>query len=211
VRTLEEAVRIADESCTDAAMCMANYALAVALLHRDSVADRDRGLQLMQLAQDIWRGRVAFLIPVTELWIALERAKRGDRAGALPLIRAAADEVGDAARLGYGVWGTAVLVETLLEEGTADDLAAAHSAIERLASVSADDSAICAITLVRLRALMSRARGEHDAFRVLAARYLAMATSLGFAGHADWAAAMVEAGERDSTPALPSVAGVESR
>jgi hypothetical protein len=49
--------------------------------------------------------------------------------------------------------------------------------------------------LLRLRALLSRARGDHVAYRELVGRYRAMAESLGFEGHITWAQAMTEARE----------------
>jgi hypothetical protein len=47
------------------------------------------------------------------------------------------------------------------------------------------------ITLLRLRAQLARARGNDVAYRDLAIRYRAMAKSLGFEGHLDWAEAMI--------------------
>ena len=97
---------------------------------------------------------------------------------------------------GYGVWGTGVLVETLLERGAEGDLAEAQEAIDRLANLRADDgSAMREITLLRLRALLARARGDEVAYRDLASRYRAMAESLGFEGHIAWAKAMIEGGD----------------
>jgi hypothetical protein len=111
-------------------------------------------------------------------------------------MRKAVDELHQAGRLGYGVWGAGLLVETLLERGAEGDLAEAHKAIDRLANLRADqDSAIREITLLRLHALLARARGDNVAYRDLVSRYRAMAESLGFEGHIAWAEAMVEGGE----------------
>ena len=111
-------------------------------------------------------------------------------------MRKAVDELHQAGRLGYGVWGTGVLVETLLERGAEGDLAEAEAAIDRLADLSAGNgSAMLEITLLRLRALLARARGDDVAYRDLASRYLAMAESLGFEGHIAWAEAMIEGTE----------------
>ena len=49
---------------------------------------------------------------------------------------------------------------------------------------------MCEITLLRLRALLSRARGDNVAYRDLVGRYRAMAESLGFEGHIAMAEAM---------------------
>ena len=175
---------------------MAEYTLGVALLNRDAAADRRRGLELMVQFREFVRERAPFLVPVAELWVARERARRGDRDAAIPVMRQAVDEMHQAGRLSYGVWGTGVLVETLLERGTEGDLAEAQEAIDRLANLAADqDSAMLDITLLRLRALLARARGDDVAYRDLVGRYRAMAKSLGFEGHIAWAEAMVEEGD----------------
>ena len=44
--------------------------------------------------------------------------------------------------------------------------------------------------LLRMRALLARARGEDSTYRDSRDRYRAMATSLGFEGHMKWAEAM---------------------
>ena len=75
-------------------------------------------------------------------------------------------------------------METLLDRGTEADLAEAQSAIDRLANLPADEvSVVRDITLLRLRALLARARGDDVAYRDLVSRYRAMAESLGFEGH----------------------------
>jgi hypothetical protein len=142
--------------------------------------------------RDIWlREHALFMVPVADLFAARERARRGDRDAAIPVMRKAVDELHQAGRLGYGVWGTGVLVETLLERGTEGDLAEAQEAIDRLANLRADEGwAMCEITLLRLRALLARARGDNVAYRELVNRYRAMAESLGFEGHIAWAEAM---------------------
>ena len=107
-------------------------------------------------------------------------------------MRQAVDELHQAGRLGYGVWGTGVLVETLLERGAEGDLAEAQEAIERLANLRADQgSAIREITLLRLRALLARACGDDVAYRQLVERYREMASSLEFEGHMEMAEAMM--------------------
>ena len=96
------------------------------------------------------------------------------------------------------VWGPAamgVLVETLLDRGAEGDVTEAEAAIERLAAAPADEGlAIRDIWLLRLRALLARARGDDVAYRDLVGRYRAMAESLGFEGHIAWAEAMIEGG-----------------
>ena len=192
LRMGEEAVQIAAGSSNDLILGLAEYMLGAALLSRDAAADRRRGLELMvQFRDTCLRECVLFLVPVAELWVARERARRGDCDAAIPVMRQAVDELHQAGQLFYGVWGTGVLVETLLECCAEGDLAEARETIDRLANVRADqDSAILEITLVRLRTLLARARGDDVAYRDLASRYRAMAESLGFEGHIAWAEAM---------------------
>jgi class 3 adenylate cyclase len=195
VRAIEEAVQTAERAGNDVALSVAGYGLGGALLIRGAAADRDRGLELMEQARDIWlRKQVALqMLPMVELWAARERARRGDRDAAIPVMCQALDELHQAGRLGHGVPGTGILVETLLERGANGDLAEAQQAIDRLANLRADQaSAMREITLLRLRALLARARGDDVAHRELVGRYLAMAESLGFEGHIAWAEAMIE-------------------
>ena len=168
--------------------------MAVGLLNRDAAADRHRGLELMMQTRDIWlRKRALFLIPVTDVWAARETARRGDRDAAIAVMRQAVDELRQAGHLFYGVWGTGLLVETLLDRGAEGDLAEAQQAIDWLANLRADqDSAMRDIWLLRLRVLLCRARGDEMGYRDYRDRYRAMAKSLGFEGHIDWAEAMIE-------------------
>jgi class 3 adenylate cyclase len=194
VHVCEEAVRTAQRASSDRAMGLAAYTLAVALLNRDAAAGRRRGLELMMQARDIWlRSCALFLIPVTDLWDARETAKRGDRDAAIGVMRHAVDELRQAGNLFYGVWGTGVLVETLLNRGAEGDIAEAQEAIDRLANVRADEAwTPREITLLRLRALLARAGSDTDVYRALVGQYRALAESLGFEGHIAWAEALTE-------------------
>ena len=51
------------------------------------------------------------------------------------------------------------------------------------------------IWLLRVRALLARARGDMTAHRDLASQYHALAESLSFEGHIAWAEAMIEGGD----------------
>ncbi|HEX3288702.1 MAG TPA: cyclase, partial [Mycobacterium sp.] len=190
VHVSEEAVQAAGSS-TWVAPGLAECTLGIALLSRDAAADRHRGLELMVQFGEVVRERAPFLVPVTELFVARDRARRGDRDAAIAVMRQAVDESHQAGRLAFGVWGTRVLVETLLERGVDGDLAEAQEAIDRLANLPAEPgSAIREITLLRLRALLAQAVGDKASYRDYRDRYRAMATSLGFEGHIAWAEAM---------------------
>jgi class 3 adenylate cyclase len=190
VRASEEALQ-ATRSSNWMALALAEGSLGFALLTRGVAADHSRGLELIRHFREVVGEHSPFLIPLGELWLAGERAGRGDRDAAIPMMRQAIDELRRAEYLFYGVWGTAVLVETLLERGADGDLAEAEEMIDRLTDLPATaDSAVLDITLLRLRALLALARGDEVTYRELVSRYRAMAESLGFEGHIDWAAAM---------------------
>ena len=122
----------------------------------------------------------------------MERARRGDRDGAIPVMRKVVDDFFEAGQLAYGAAGTAFLVEALLDRGTEGDVAEAQSAIDRAAKLPADEGLVVRdIWLLRLRALLARARGDDVAYRDLADRYRAMAESLGFEGHMAMASSMM--------------------
>jgi hypothetical protein len=190
VRASEEALQ-ATRSSNWMALALAEGSLGFALLTRGVAADHSRALELIRHFREVVGAHSPFLIPLGELWLAGERAGRGDRDAAIPMMRQAIDELQRAEYLFYGVWGIAVLVETLLERGADGDLAEAQEAIDRLANLPATaDSAVLEITLLRLRALLAQARGDEATYRELVSRYRAMAESLGFEGHIDWAAAL---------------------
>jgi class 3 adenylate cyclase len=194
VRACEDALQTAHRASNDRALGLAGYALAIGLLNQDAAADRHRGLELMMQTRDLWlRKRALFLIPVTDVFTARERARRGDRDAAIPAMRQAVDELRQAEHLFYRLWGTGVLVETLLERGDQGDLAEAQEEFDRLANLGADqDSAMRDIWLLRLRVLLCRARSDEMGYRDYRDRYRDMAKSLGFEGHIDWAEAMIE-------------------
>jgi hypothetical protein len=195
VHAIEEAVQTAEGTSDDTSLGLVKYTLGVALLSRDAAADRHRGLELIVQAREWQREHAPSLVPVTELWAARERATRGDRDAAIPVMRKAVNELHQAGRFGFGVWGTGILVETLLERVAEGDLAEAQEAVDRLANLPADDgAAIPEITLLRLRTLLARAHGDDVAYPDLASRYHAMAESLGYEGHIAWAETMNEDG-----------------
>jgi hypothetical protein len=194
VREIEEALRIAERSGDDLALAIAWMTLGFALVHRPTDAERDRGHKFLAEARD-WMSRWGYLmceLPVVNVYLARERARRGDRDDAIPLMRAGVDDlVRHGQLLGWGIPATGVLVETLLDRGTDDDLAEADAAIERLAAAPADEGLVIRdIWLLRLRALLARAHGDAAAYANFRDRYRDMATSLGFEGQMKWAEAM---------------------
>ena len=194
VREIEDALRIAERSSDDFAVDLARATLGVALVHRPTPVERDRGQQLLAEVSDVFvrRGYLLCDLPFVNVYLARERARRGDRDDAIPLMRAAVDHLfREGQLLQWGIPATGVLVETLLDRAANGDVVEAKAAIERLAAAPADDGLVIReIWLLRLRALLARAHGDAAAYRDFRDRYRDMARSLGFEGHIAWAEAM---------------------
>lgn len=195
VREIEDALPIVERSGDDMALVFARAIPGLALVHRHTDAERDRGQKLLEDASDVIvrRGHNLSELRLIHAYVARERARRGDRDEAIPLMRAAVDElVREGQLLSWGIPATGVLVETLLERGTEHDIVEAEAAIERLAAAPANDSvAVRDVWLLRVRALLARARGDAAAYAHFRDRYRDMAESLGFEGHIDFAKAMI--------------------
>ncbi len=200
MRELENALRIAERSSDDMALVFAGAIPGLALVHRHTDAERDRGQKLLEEVSDVilHRGHSLSELRLINVYVARERARRGDRDEAIPLMRAAVDElVREGQLLSWGIPATGVLVETLLDRRAEGDVAEAEAATERLAAAPVDDDvAVRDVWLLRLRALIARSRGDDVAYRDLVSRYHAMAKSLGFEGHIAWAEAMLEGEEK---------------
>jgi class 3 adenylate cyclase len=194
MREIEDALRIAERSSDDLALTFAQITLGLALAHRPTAADRDRGHKLLADVSETLRRREHNLadLPIVNVYLARERARRGHRDDAIPLMRAAVDHlVREGQLLGWGIAATGVLVETLLDRGAKGDVAEAEATVERLAAAPADDSlAARDIWVLRLRALLARAHGDAEAYKQLRDRYRDMAKTLGYEGHIAWAEAM---------------------
>jgi len=194
MREIEDALRIAERSSDDIAVAWTRVALGNALVHRPTDAERDRGRTLLAEVGDVLlrRGYLLCDLPLVEVYVARERARRGDRDEAIPLMRAALDDlVREGQLLFWGVLATGVLVETLLDRGAEGDVIEAEAAIERLATAPAEEGLVMRdIWLLRLRALLARAHGDAAAYADFRDRYRDMAKTLGFEGHTAWAEAM---------------------
>jgi len=86
---------------------------------------------------------------------------------------------------------TGVLVETLLDRAADGDVAEAEAAIDRLADAPIEEGLVIRdIWLLRLRALLARARGDAEAYAHFRDHHRDMAKTLGFEGHIAWAESM---------------------
>jgi adenylate cyclase len=210
---IDEALQVAERSSDDIALGLARMTMGIALAHRDSPAERERGASVLAQVREMCLAErfYASELPLIEVYAARERAAGGDRDGALQLIRKAVDDMFDRGQRGYFTWATGVLVEMLLASGAEGDINDAQSAVDRLATGPTDEGVMLReIWLLRLRTLLARARGDEVGYRDLLQRYRLLATSLGFEGHMAMVEAMTSDAEVASPPAglaMPATTG----
>ena len=192
VAEIEEAMQTAERSSDQIAVILVRMALGIVLVHH-SAADSQRGYDILtELRETCVRERYALnSVPILNVYAARESVDHGDVNGGVEQLRATCDDMVETGNIGNLDLATVALVETLLARGSADDIAEAEVAVERLgASLGEAVWVSRAVSGMRLRALIARARGDAPAYQQLKARYRQVSTELGFEGHMAWAAAM---------------------
>jgi adenylate cyclase len=180
-------LEIAERSAEDFTLTMARMVRGITLVHQDAdQAGRAEGFDLLaQVRQAVLREQFnGTMVPIVDLQYAKENIRTGDAAGAIELSRAVVEQQYDTDEIEFCGAAVIVLVESLLARGADADLQEAQDAVDRLAAVPTEPGFVLfEVTLLRLRALLARARGELAVYRDFAQRYRQMATSLGFQGH----------------------------
>jgi adenylate cyclase len=192
LRHTSEYLSIAEQSGDDLALDLARGIHGLALAYQDG-PEHIRGVELLvKVRERAANDRFSMTsLPLIDLHLAREMARTGDIAGAVEMARTVADELLHSGGCIWTALATSVLVEALLQRGAAGDLDEAERAIDQLTALPTDPGFVPhEISMLRLSALLARARGEEAAYRDYRDRYRAMATSLGFEGHMKWAEAM---------------------
>ncbi len=192
MRETAETLASAEHSADDMHVFLAQMTRGITLVHYGG-PHREVGLQMLANMRDraVTERFCLLAVPHADIPMAQERARIGDLDGAVQLSRALLDGLYES---GGSIWcaqATTVLVEALIQRSGDGDLDDAQSVMDRLAAVPADPGFVLHdITLLRLRALLARARGDEEGYRDLRDRYRATANDLGFEGHMAWAEAM---------------------
>jgi adenylate cyclase len=193
VRDSTETLSATEQLGDDFQIALARYTKGIVLVHGQQ-AGRDAGRLLLTDLREAARGKQfpnPGLIPIVDIYIAREKAHAGDIDAAVELSRDTAARLFAKGPFTWDGIATAVLVEALLRRGRASDLDEARSAIDRLAAAPTDPGFVLHdVWLLRLRALLNKAHDDEAAYRDYRDRYRAMATSLGFEGHMQWAEEM---------------------
>jgi adenylate cyclase len=192
LRDIAEAFRLAEQCSEDLPLVLLRMSLGIALVNRQLPEDRARGVTILaELRDTCVKERYALnIVSGLELFIARETASE-DVDEAIRQARAATDELFASGNFANCDTATGIFVELLLGRGTPDDLAEAEAAIRRLSRVQVGHGwAIRDVLLLRLGALIAKARGDQSTYHDFRDRYRTTANQFGYEGHMAMAAAM---------------------
>jgi hypothetical protein len=193
VSELEAALEFAEATGEDTLVGNLKTSLGRVLMERRAPDDRRRGSEFLEAVRAMSRQRRYMVthLPVLDICIEREKVRRDEFSEAIPAMRKALAALFFEGQVLEAVWGAAILVDALLSRGAEGDNAEAAALIDNLANLPDDVSGVVRdIWLLRLRALLAKARGDEDTYRDYRDRYRQMATSLGFEGHMHWAEQM---------------------
>jgi adenylate cyclase len=187
-----ELLEVTERSGDYLALACAQFVRGLTLVEAGG-PQRAEGFELLTQAREA-AARERFTMAVigfVDLEVAKERARTGDVDGAVEIARGVVESEFDSGETITHAPAVSVLVESLLQRGTGDDLREAQAAIDRLAAVPTDPGfVVYELSLLRLRALLARVHGDEAGYRDFADRYRSVATSLRFQGHMALAEAM---------------------
>jgi adenylate cyclase len=184
---IEDAIRMADRSSDETALILIRTAQGIVLVHHG--AERLRGYRILAGLRDTCMRECYALntVPILQVYGARECVDRGDIDDGIEQLRSVCDRMVDAGNIGNLDVAVVALVEALLARGTVSDIADAEQALGLLdAGQDGTVWASRAVTALRLRALIARARGDEPTYRSLEDEHRQWSTELGFRGHLAW-------------------------
>ena len=190
---IDESLQVAERSSDDIARALVRLALGAMLVQHDSPDRRRLGFEMLAELRDMCVRKHFALnaVPSLDAFAAYAKAARGDLDGAIVQLRSAAEDAFHTGNFAVAEWVSFVLAETLVGRGGEGDVDSAEAAVDRLAaSLPHASGTYTALVVLRLRALIARARGDERTYRELVECYRAMAASFGLEGHMAWAEAM---------------------
>ena len=187
-----ETLEIAQRSANNTAVAYALLNRATTLIHNDS-EDTAAGLEFLAQAREMIMNEqlIVTLRRMSDIEVARERARSGDLDGAIDLATTILVEQFDTGEMIFRGPATTVLVEALLSRGSAADIKDAELAIDRLAAVPTEPGFVLhELPLLRLRALLARARDDEPGYQLFLERFRAQAAEADFEGYLAQAEAM---------------------
>ena len=188
LRDTAEALQIAEEHGDDFTLVNAWMARGLTLVRCDD-QDRAEGFRLLGKVRQLALEHRYVLVAAwcADLDAAAEMNRVGDHDAAVALSRNVLQQL---LRTGENVnpgWATTVLVESLLQRGREADLEEAQSLVARLAAMPTDPHyAYRDVPLLRLNALLARARGDVSGYRNLTRQYRAKLWPAALTGMSAW-------------------------
>ena len=193
LRDTAEALEIAQQFGDDFSLTNAEFTRGLILVRRED-ADRKLGFELLDRARRVAVEHRNIIVAAwcADIDFATEKNRSGDYDGAIDLCRAVLDNEIRCGEMTNRGWCTTVLVEALLNRGRDGDVDEAQNAIDNLAATPTDPGFVYhELPLLRLNAMLAKARGDDDRYREFRDRYRARAEACGFEGHVALAHAMV--------------------
>jgi len=169
-----------------------NTAVAYALLNRATTLIHHRddggpdGFELLTRARAMFEDEklTVTLRRMSKIEFACERMRSGDPDGAIELATGVLVRQFDTGEMIFRGPATAVLVEALLARGSTADIDTAERAIDRLADVPTEPGFVLhELPVLRLRALLARARGDERGYQEFLGRFRAKAQEADFQGY----------------------------
>jgi hypothetical protein len=192
LRDTAEALEIAEQFGDDFTLTNAEFTRGLILVRRED-ADRKLGFELLDRVRRVALEHRNLIVAAwcADIDFATEKNRVGDYDGAIGLCRAVLDNEIRCGEMTNRGWCTTVLVEALLNRGRDGDVDEAQNAIDNLAATPTDPGFVYhKLPLLRLNAMLAKARGDDDRYREFRERYRALAESSGFEGHIALAQAM---------------------
>jgi adenylate cyclase len=193
LRDTAEALEIAKQFGDDFSLTNAEFTRGLILVRHEN-ADRKLGFELLDSARRVALEHRNLIVAAwcVDIDFAAEKNRIGDYDGAIELCRGVLENEIRAGEMTNRGWCTTVLVEALLNRGRDKDLDEAQTVIDNLAATPTEPGYVYhELPLLRLNALIAKARGDEERYRDFRERYRARAESSGFEGHIALAHAMV--------------------
>ncbi|MFZ0835276.1 MAG: adenylate/guanylate cyclase domain-containing protein, partial [Mycobacterium sp.] len=142
LRETADMLALAERSADDFTLAGARYSRGLTLV-RQPGPEREQGLMLLAMAREaaVDERFTMATIPVIDMQTAAEKLRIGDVDGAVELSRTAVEQIFNW-QGGFGGVAVDVLVESLLQRGTENDLQEAQAVIDRLAAMPAEPGTV---------------------------------------------------------------------
>jgi adenylate cyclase len=193
MRDTAEALEIAKQFGDDFSLTNAEFTRGLIMLRHEN-ADRELGFELLGRVRRVALEHRNLIVAAwcADIDFAAERKRIGDYDGAIELCSGVLDNEIRCGEMTNRGWCSSVLVEALLNRGRDDDVDEAQHVIDNLAATPTEPGYVYhELPLLRLNAMVAKARGDGDRYRDFREQYRALAESCGFEGHIAMAHAMV--------------------